>query len=98
MTTPWPALERNSALRAIPSVWREFMGGQFETFQAAVFQKLPEPAQGFFCERCYCTHEVIIYGPEAHARALADIGHRPSPNAELPSTHSPTFPLTHSQP
>src|SRR5258705_4352043 len=75
MITPWPALERNSALRAIPSVWREFMGGHFETFQAAFFHKLPEPSQGFFCERCYCTHEVIIYGPEAHARALADIGH-----------------------
>ncbi len=85
-STPWPTLERLPSLRAIPSTWRSLMGDEFENFQSAFLQKLPDPAQGFFCEKCYCTHEVIIYGPEAHARALAAIGH---PAAETPPIPSP---------
>ena len=99
MTTPsqqiWSSLERNSALRAIPSVWREFMGGHFETFQAAFFQKLPEPAHDFFCERCYCTHEVIHQTPEILAALVAAItpaGFRPSQGGSIHESNNP-FPF-----
>src|SRR6266567_7448632 len=88
-STPWPALERLPSLHAIASVWRNLLGDHFETFHAAFLQKLLDPVKGVFCEQCYCTHEVIIYGPEAHARARAAIGH--CPDAHLSTINFPTL-------
>jgi hypothetical protein len=57
----WPALETGT--NAIPSVWRERIGAQFDTVRNAFLQSKPEPAQYFHCRKCGCAHQVTIHAP-----------------------------------
>ncbi len=59
----WSSLESLPGLNAIPSIWREKLGGQFDLFRAAFLQTRPVPAQSFPCRRCGCAHDVTIHAP-----------------------------------
>ena len=57
----WSALE--TSLDAIPSVWRERTGAQFDIIRRAFLQTRTEPAQIFPCRKCGCSHDVTIHAP-----------------------------------
>jgi len=61
-TNIWTALEIGTG--AIPSVWRERAGDQFDTIRSAFLQPRPEPAKSFPCRKCGCAHNVTIYAPD----------------------------------
>jgi len=61
-TNLWTALELGTG--AIPSVWRERAGEQFDTIRSAFLQPRPEPAKSFPCRKCGCAHNVTIYAPD----------------------------------
>src|SRR5260221_3332211 len=59
----WSSLEPLPGLNAIPSVWSEKLGEEFNLFKAAFLQPRPAPAQSFPCRNCGCAHDVTIHGP-----------------------------------
>jgi hypothetical protein len=59
MPTFWTALEQVPGLNAIAATWTGLMGPAFETVRATYFRKQAEPARAWFCEKCYCAHEVV---------------------------------------
>src|SRR6266478_2518992 len=64
MPSPWPSLDAIPGLNAIPSIWRQHLGDQFELFRAAFLQPRAEPAQRYPCQTCGCSHHIVIHAPE----------------------------------
>src|SRR5438874_1433214 len=90
---PWSLLERHASLSGIAATWRGLLGEHLAAFGAAYLQKLAEPAKGVFCERCYCTHEVIHETPEiiaALAASMTPTAMLAAGNEEIPPSRSPS--------
>ena len=58
----WRALEGVRGQCALPVIWKQWLGDDFEHFQLAFFQSLPDqPAESYPCPRqCGCWHEVVV--------------------------------------
>jgi hypothetical protein len=54
----WSALESITSLAAIPVVWKQFLGSDYEIFKSAFLDPTPQPATDSPCPRCGCLHEV----------------------------------------
>lgn len=71
----WLCLESSRGLTAVAACWRERLGGQFEPFKTAFFQRAHGVPKGMPCPRgCACTHEIV----------MSDEGK----NSELSTSHS----------
>jgi len=76
MNSPWRALESLPGLNAVPAVWREKLGEQFDVFARSFFLPRPGPAQYVPCRKCGCSHEVVSFASLSPAPSV--IHHPPS--------------------
>jgi hypothetical protein len=90
--TPWSSLEQLPSLRGTAGIWRSLLDEDFETFQDSFLQKSPERAAGVFCERCYCTHEVV--SDEACSVFSVQCS-EPDRTINAPRSHGPTQTSAH---
>jgi hypothetical protein len=62
MSNPWPALERIPNLAAVPRVWRQHLGDDFDSFSSAFLQRSAHAVRFYPCPRgCGCAHEIIRF-------------------------------------
>jgi hypothetical protein len=59
MSKIWRSLEAGYGDGAVPGVWKEQIGNEFESFQKFFLNVAAERATGVFCESCYCWHDVV---------------------------------------
>src|SRR6266446_5127997 len=95
----WLSLEHIPGLSAIPFVWRQELGDNFDPFKSAFLQSAPDnPAQFVPCPRARgCHHEVRTRSTASHFQSplTSEAGppstasdFQPSPTAPEVSTHS----------
>jgi hypothetical protein len=61
MDNPWKSLEGISPPVALPTIWRRWLGSDFEIFQRAFLQKRQDTAESFPCPyNCGCWHRLPL--------------------------------------
>lgn len=60
MPSIWQLLETIHGPAAVPAVWRNSLGSDFDTFRESFLRQLPTSAKSYPCPReCGCAHEII---------------------------------------